>query len=145
MLYFAKVKRTKTKSFASLDTFVIAKEVQDSSVKIRHVSKSIFAGAENVFLSPSSSLSHSFAKPKWTTLDTNECLHAIDNNVSCIHICNFLFFSYRVKKPDEFNRPRIPYSQRKIKARSSKFLSKKVIYFWRKNSNRKLKKLLHKK
>ena len=78
-------------------------------------------------LSPSSSLSHSFAKPKWTrgTLDTNECLHAIDNNV-CIHICNFLFFSYRVKKPDEFNRPRIPYSQRKIKARSSKFLSKKV-------------------
>ncbi len=33
---------------------------------------------------------------------------------------------YRVKKPDEFNRPRIPYSQRKIKARSSKFLSKKV-------------------
>ena len=126
MLYFAKVKRTKTKSFASLDTFVIAKEVQDSSVKIRHVSKSIFAGAENVFLSPSSSLSHSFAKPKWTTLDTNECLHAIDNNVPCIHICNFLFFSYRVKKPDEFNRPRIPYSQRKIKARSSKFLSKKV-------------------
>jgi len=33
---------------------------------------------------------------------------------------------YRVKKPDEFNRPRIPYSQRKIKARSSKFLSKKT-------------------
>merc|ERR1719225_2053423 len=32
---------------------------------------------------------------------------------------------YRVKKPDEFNRPRIPYSQRKIKTRSSKFLSKK--------------------
>jgi len=32
---------------------------------------------------------------------------------------------YRVKKPDEFNRPRIPYSQRKFKARSSKFLSKK--------------------
>lgn len=32
---------------------------------------------------------------------------------------------YRVKKPDEFNRPRIPYSERKIKARSSKILSKK--------------------
>jgi len=32
---------------------------------------------------------------------------------------------YRVKKPDEFNRPRIPYSQRKIKARSSKYVSKK--------------------
>jgi len=32
---------------------------------------------------------------------------------------------YRVKKPDEFNRPRIPYSQRKVKTRSSKFLSKK--------------------
>lgn len=32
---------------------------------------------------------------------------------------------YRVKKPDEFNRPRIPYSERKIKARSSKFISKK--------------------
>jgi len=32
---------------------------------------------------------------------------------------------YRVKKPDEFNRPRIPYSQRVVKARSSKFLSKK--------------------
>merc|ERR1712109_24797 len=32
---------------------------------------------------------------------------------------------YRVKKPDEFNRPRIPYSDRKIKIRSSKFLSKK--------------------
>merc|ERR1711962_1742267 len=31
----------------------------------------------------------------------------------------------RVKKPDEFNRPRIPYSQRKVKTRSSKFLSKK--------------------
>jgi len=33
---------------------------------------------------------------------------------------------YRVKKPEEFNRPRIPYSQRKIKVRSSKFLSKKT-------------------
>merc|ERR1712158_260495 len=33
---------------------------------------------------------------------------------------------YRVKKPDEFNRPRIPYSARKIKTRSSKFLSKKT-------------------
>jgi dolichyl-diphosphooligosaccharide--protein glycosyltransferase len=33
---------------------------------------------------------------------------------------------YRVKKPEEFNRPRIPYSERKIKARSSKFLSKKT-------------------
>merc|ERR1711970_743221 len=32
---------------------------------------------------------------------------------------------YRVKKPDEFNRPCIPYSQRKVKTRSSKFLSKK--------------------
>ena len=39
---------------------------------------------------------------------------------------------FRVKKPDEFNRPRIPYSQRKIKTRSSKFLSKKVKldFFW---------------
>ena len=36
---------------------------------------------------------------------------------------------YRVKKPDEFNRPRIPYSQRKVKTRSSKFLSKKVCKF----------------
>ena len=35
-------------------------------------------------------------------------------------------FHFRVKKPDEFNRPRIPYSQRKVKTRSSKFLSKKV-------------------
>jgi len=32
---------------------------------------------------------------------------------------------YRVKKPDEFNRPRIPYSDRKIKIRSSKILPKK--------------------
>lgn len=32
---------------------------------------------------------------------------------------------YRVKKPDEFNRPRIPYSDRKIKIRSSKVLPKK--------------------
>merc|ERR1712025_1500209 len=32
---------------------------------------------------------------------------------------------YRVKKPDEFNRPRIPSSDRKIKIRSSKVLPKK--------------------
>merc|ERR1712025_546810 len=32
---------------------------------------------------------------------------------------------YRVKKPDEFNRPRIPYGERKIKIRSSKVLPKK--------------------
>jgi len=32
---------------------------------------------------------------------------------------------YRVKKPDEFNRPRIPYSQRKIKTKSSRYVSKK--------------------
>ncbi|TRY68821.1 hypothetical protein TCAL_03018 [Tigriopus californicus] len=32
---------------------------------------------------------------------------------------------YRVKKPDEFNRPRIPYNERKIKRRSSKSVSKK--------------------
>jgi len=32
---------------------------------------------------------------------------------------------YRVKKPDEFNRPRIPYSERKIKTRSPKLTSKK--------------------
>jgi dolichyl-diphosphooligosaccharide--protein glycosyltransferase len=31
---------------------------------------------------------------------------------------------YRVKKPDEFNRPRIPYSERKIKRKSSKSISK---------------------
>ena len=42
-----------------------------------------------------------------------------------------VFTFFRVKKPDEFNRPRIPYSQRKIKARSSKFLSKKVSKFFR--------------
>ena len=40
--------------------------------------------------------------------------------------CKIVSFIFRVKKPDEFNRPRIPYSARKIKARSSKFLSKKV-------------------
>merc|ERR1712038_984445 len=32
---------------------------------------------------------------------------------------------YRVEKPDEFNRPRIPYSQRKIKTKSSRYVSKK--------------------
>merc|ERR1712172_456233 len=32
---------------------------------------------------------------------------------------------YRVKKPDEFNRPRIEARDRKVKTRSSKFLSKK--------------------
>merc|ERR1712226_1591145 len=32
---------------------------------------------------------------------------------------------YRVKKPDEFNRPRIAYGDRKIKIRSGKVLSKK--------------------
>merc|ERR1712157_560092 len=32
---------------------------------------------------------------------------------------------YRVKKPDEFNRPRIPYSQRKITTNSSRYVSKK--------------------
>jgi len=33
---------------------------------------------------------------------------------------------YRVKKPDEFNRPRIPYTQRKVKSRSSnRYVSKK--------------------
>ena len=41
---------------------------------------------------------------------------------------NIYFFFFRVKKPDEFNRPRIPYSDRKIKIRSSKVLPKKVIY-----------------
>ena len=30
---------------------------------------------------------------------------------------SFCFF--RVKKPDEFNRPRIPYAERKIKGRKS--------------------------
>jgi hypothetical protein len=42
--------------------------------------------------------------------------------------CTTIFqcMHFRVKKPDEFNRPRIPYSQRVVKARSSKFLSKKV-------------------
>ena len=43
-----------------------------------------------------------------------------------IHLYLMHAFFNRVKKPDEFNRPRIPYSQRKVKTRSSKFLSKKV-------------------
>merc|ERR1712198_8476 len=37
----------------------------------------------------------------------------------------WLVWIYRVKKPDEFNRPRIPYSQRKIKTKSSRYVSKR--------------------
>ena len=37
-----------------------------------------------------------------------------------------VFSCCRVKKPEEFNRPRIPYGERKVKKRSSKFISKKV-------------------
>ena len=67
------------------------------------------------------SLTHAFAKPKWTRTG-----HTLMNVY--MPYWQQCFFS-RVKKPDEFNRPRIPYSQRKIKARSSKFLSKKVNSF----------------
>ena len=40
-----------------------------------------------------------------------------------------IFCFCRVKKPDEFNRPRIPYGDRKIKTKSPKFSSKKVINY----------------
>lgn len=35
---------------------------------------------------------------------------------------------YRVKKPEEFNRPRIPYSNRKVKKRSSKNVKKVILH-----------------
>ena len=55
-----------------------------------------------------------------------------------LEIVHWIYLSYkgilifcfcRVKKPDEFNRPRIPYGDRKIKTKSPKFSSKKVINY----------------